>query len=125
MVLPIQKLQTTRSGDHQKGTSALGTLGSGLGTAATLTRLLRAGQSGANPLTSKEITTAATAAAPRPNVTVDASAKTRARRHQDNASPAGIATSTGASHVTQVEARLYRPSDFGDRPARLPENLDE
>lgn len=33
--LPIQKLQTTLSGDHQKDTSALGTLGSGLGTAAT------------------------------------------------------------------------------------------
>ncbi|MFD6449514.1 hypothetical protein ACFWF3_01945 [Nocardia sp. NPDC060220] len=31
----IQKLQTTLSGDHQKDTSALGTLGSGLGTAAT------------------------------------------------------------------------------------------
>ncbi|MGW6426735.1 hypothetical protein ACWF82_29035 [Nocardia sp. NPDC055053] len=32
--LPIQKLQTTLSGEHQKDTSALGTLGSGLGTAA-------------------------------------------------------------------------------------------
>ncbi|GEM29982.1 hypothetical protein NN3_09890 [Nocardia neocaledoniensis NBRC 108232] len=33
--LPIQQLQATLSGDHQKDTSALGTLGSGLGTSAT------------------------------------------------------------------------------------------
>ncbi|MGW6123852.1 hypothetical protein ACWFRF_32780 [Nocardia sp. NPDC055165] len=71
-----------------------------------LTRLLRSGQSGANPLISKEITTAATAAAPRTNVTVDASAKTRMRRHQDNPNPAAIATSAGIIHVIQYHGEI-------------------